>query len=200
ANTVIQITIPIPTLIVTATTIQTTIVTTSLFTTENPAFFQNQNIYITKEPYQKLVLELLQPKEESKYIIKEVNQEVKEPEKQLSFLEKEELRKAKEKLLTKLQELGQEVTEIIEREELTRVNIILLPTTTPSLQTIKVKVVTRNTFRRTISEEELACLIIYNHKLQNYLTYNLAVQQSGIAKTRIQEFLKNAKIIKPQIY
>lgn len=36
------------------------------------------NKYITKEPYKGLVIELLQPKEEPKYI-KEVKQEVKEP-------------------------------------------------------------------------------------------------------------------------
>ena len=44
ANTIIQITIPTPTLIVTATTIQTTTATTSIHTTENPAFFQDQNV------------------------------------------------------------------------------------------------------------------------------------------------------------
>ncbi|CAG8800191.1 3325_t:CDS:2, partial [Cetraspora pellucida] len=224
------------------------------------------NKYITKEPYKGLVLELLQPKEEPKYI-KEVNQEVKEPKvkipkdypvkkflletwkkqlktniiqtenliklqkvaielqepnelieakhiiqplsiayyykygsKELSSLEKEELKKAKEKLLTKLQEVGQEVTEIIEEEKLTRVSIIIAPDITPAPHTIKVKVPRRQRFIRTISEEELACLIIYSHELQDYLTYNLAVQQLGIAETRIQDYLRNAKIIKPQIY
>lgn len=120
--------------------------------------------------------------------------------KQLSFLEKEELGKAKEKLLAKLQEVGQEVTEITEEEKLTRVSIIVAPNTTAAPTTIKVKVATRNRFVRTISEEELACLIIYSHELQDYSTYNLAVQQSGIAETRIQDYLRNAKIIKPQIY
>ncbi|CAG8819162.1 21328_t:CDS:2, partial [Cetraspora pellucida] len=120
--------------------------------------------------------------------------------KELSFLEKEELKKAKKKLLTKLQEVGQEVTEIIKEEKLTKVSIIIAPDTTPALHTIKVKVPRRHRFIRTISEEELACLIIYSHELQDYSTYNLAVQQSGIAETRIQDYLKNTKIIKPQIY
>ncbi|CAG8829112.1 23141_t:CDS:2, partial [Cetraspora pellucida] len=188
-----------------------------------------------KEPYKGLVLELLQPKKEPKYI-KEVNQEVKEPKvripkdysvkkflletwkKQLrtniiqtenliklqklviELQEPNELIKAKEKLLVKLQEVGQEVTEIIEEEKLTRVNITVAPNTTPAPTTIKVKVARRNRFIRTISKEELACLIIYIHELQDYSTYNLAVQQSGIAETRIQDYLRNAKIIKPQIY
>jgi hypothetical protein len=119
---------------------------------------------------------------------------------QLTFLEKEELKKAKDKLLHKLQQLGQEVTEITEREELIRANIAIPPATTATPQTIKVKVATRNTYIVTISEEELACLIIYSHELKDYTTYNLAVQQSGIASTRVTELLKNAKIIKLQIY
>ncbi|CAG8546101.1 523_t:CDS:2 [Cetraspora pellucida] len=210
------------------------------------------NILRPPQTIQRLVLKLLQPKEEPKYIIKEVNQEVKEPKvripkdypvkkflletwkkqlktniiqtenliklqnqiyystflayyykygsKELSSLEKEELKKAKEKLLTKLQEVGQEVTEIIEEEKLTRVSITIAPDTTLTLHTIKVKVPRRHRFIRTISEEELACLIIYIHELQDYSTYNLAVQQSEIAETRIQDYLRNAKIIKPRIY
>ncbi|CAG8485332.1 23556_t:CDS:2 [Cetraspora pellucida] len=81
--------------------------------------------------------------------------------KKLSSLEKEEIRKAKEKLLTKLQEVEQEVTEIIEEEKLIRVIITIAPDTTPVLHTIKIKVPRRYRFIRTISEEELACLIIY---------------------------------------
>ncbi|CAG8497014.1 2070_t:CDS:1 [Cetraspora pellucida] len=95
--------------------------------------------------------------------------------KELSSLEKEELKKPKEKLLTKLQKVGQEVTEIIKEEKLTRVNITVAPATTSALHTIKVKVTTRRRFIRTISEEELACLIIYSHELQDYSIYNLAV-------------------------
>jgi hypothetical protein len=113
---------------------------------------------------------------------------------QPTYLEKSQIIKRVKELKEKLSELGQTKTEtiLVEREIKAKVQQVNLKYQSGPI-TVKLK--EERTYQVTISEEEIAVLIVYSKTINDTNTYNQAIEASGRPKILIEKLLEEARKI-----